>query len=66
MSKIKYNIDSCTYINDENGDVPGKKSKKTKKITKKVKDKNTGREIVTVKTIIIYADEEKDVDTYTL
>ena len=62
----KYNINSYTYINDENGIVPGKKPKKIKKITKKFRDKNTGREIVTVKTIITYIDGEEVVDTYAL
>ena len=62
----KYNMNSYTYINDENGVVPGKKPKKIKKITKKFRDKNTGREVVTVKTIITYVDGEEVVDTYAL
>ena len=62
----KYNIDSYTFINDANGKVNGKKPKKIKKITKKFRDKNTGREIVTVKTIITYMDGEEVTDTYAL
>ena len=64
----KYNIDSYTYINDENenGKITGKKPKKIKKITRKFKDKNTGREVITVKTIITYIDGEEVVDTYEL
>ena len=62
----KYNIDSYTFINDANGKVNGKKPKKIKKITKKFRDKNTGREIVTVKTIITYMDGEEVVDSYEL
>ena len=37
-----------------------------KKITKKFKDKNTGKEVVTVKTIITYIDGEEVVDNYVL
>ena len=62
----KYDINSYTYINDENGKIPGKKPKKIKKITKKFKDKNTGREVITVKTIITYIDGEEVVDNYAL
>ena len=64
----KYNVDSYTYINDnnENNTITGKKPKKIKKITRKYKDKNTGREIVTVKTIITYIDGEEVVDSYEL
>ena len=62
----KYDLNSYTYIDNQNGKVEGKKPKKIKKITKKFKDKNTGREIVTVKTIITYIDGEEVVDTYTL
>jgi len=62
----KYNENSYTFINDENGQVSGKKPKKIKKITKKFKDKNTGKEIVTVKTIITYIDGEEVVDNYVL
>ena len=62
----KYDIDSYTFINDANGKVNGKKPKKIKKITKKFRDKNTGREIVTVKTIITYMDGEEVTDTYAL
>jgi len=62
----KYNIDSYTFINDANGKVNGKKPKKIKKITKKFRDKNTGREIVTVKTIITYMDGDEVTDTYAL
>ena len=62
----KYNENSYTFINDENGQVSGKKPKKIKKITKKFKDKNTGREVVTVKTIITYIDGEEVVDNYVL
>ena len=62
----KYNIDSYTFINDNNGKMNGKKPKKIKKITKKFRDKNTGREIVTVKTIITYMDGEEVTDTYAL
>ena len=64
----KYNIDSYTYINDENenGKITGKKPKKIKKITRKFKDKNTGREVITVKTIITYIDGEEVVDSYEL
>jgi hypothetical protein len=59
-------MNSYTYINDENGVVPWKKPKKIKKITKKFRDKDTGREVVTVKTIITYVDGEEVVDTYVL
>ena len=64
----KYNIDSYTYINEENenGKITGKKPKKIKKITRKYRDKNTGREVITVKTIITYIDGEEVVDTYEL
>ena len=62
----KYNVNSYTFINDENGQVSGKKPKKIKKITKKFKDKNTGKEVVTVKTIITYIDGEEVVDNYVL
>jgi len=62
----KYNENSYTFINDENGQVSGKKPKKIKKITKKFKDKNTGKEVVTVKTIITYIDGEEVVDNYVL
>ena len=64
----KYNVDSFTYVNDENenGKIAGKKPKKIKKITKKFKDKNTGREVITVKTIITYMDGEEVVDSYEL
>ena len=62
----KYNEHSYTFINDENGQVNGKKPKKIKKITKKFKDKNTGKEVVTVKTIITYIDGEEVVDNYVL
>jgi hypothetical protein len=62
----KYNMNSYTFINDENGQVSGKKPKKIKKITKKFKDKVTGKEIVTVKTIITYIDGEEVVDNYVL
>ena len=62
----KYNIDSYTFINDSNSKFNGKKPKKIKKITKKFRDKNTGREIVTVKTIITYMDGEEVTDTYAL
>ena len=62
----KYNQNSYTFINDENGQVSGKKPKKIKKTTKKFKDKNTGKEIVTVKTIITYIDGEEVVDNYVL
>ena len=62
----KYNQNSYTFINDENGQVSGKKPKKIKKITKKFKDKNTGKETVTVKTIITYIDGEEVVDNYVL
>ena len=62
----KYNENSYTFINDENGQVSGKKPKKIKKITKRFKDKNTGREVVTVKTIITYIDGEEVVDNYVL
>ena len=62
----KYNEKSYTFINDENGQVSGKKPKKIKKITKRFKDKNTGREVVTVKTIITYIDGEEVVDNYVL
>ena len=37
-----------------------------KKITRKYRDKNTGREVITVKTIITYIDGEEVVDTYEL
>ena len=43
-----------------------KNQKKIKKITKKFKDKNTGKEVVTVKTIITYIDGEEVVDNYVL
>jgi hypothetical protein len=62
----KYNENSYTFINDENGQVSGKKPKKIKKITKKFRDKNTGNEITTVKTIITYVDGEEVVDNYVL
>ena len=62
----KYNMNSYTFINDENGQVSGKKPKKIKKITKRFKDKMTGKEIVTVKTIITYIDGEEVVDNYVL
>ena len=62
----KYNENSYTFINDENGQITGKKPKKIKKITKKFKDKNTGKEVVTVKTIITYIDGEEVVDNYVL
>ena len=62
----KYNMNSYTSINDENGQVSGKKPKKIKKITKRFKDKMTGKEIVTVKTIITYIDGEEVVDNYVL
>ncbi len=62
----KYNENSYTFINDENEQVSGKKPKKIKKITKKFKDKNTGKEVVTVKTIITYIDGEEVVDNYVL
>ena len=64
----KYNIDSYTYIYNENdlGKFTGKKPKKIKKITRKFRDKNTGREVITVKTIITYIDGEEVVDTYEL
>ena len=62
----KYNENSYTFINDENGQVSGKKPKKIKKITKKFKDKNTGKEIVTVKPIITYIDGDEVVDNYVL
>ena len=62
----KYNMNSYTFINDENGQVSGKKPKKIKKITKKFKDKVTGKEKVTVKTIITYIDGEEVVDNYVL
>jgi hypothetical protein len=62
----KYNEKSYTFINDENGQVSGKKPKKIKKITKKFRDKNTGNEITTVKTIITYVDGEEVVDNYVL
>ena len=53
---------------NENGynDYTGKKVKKIKKITKKIKDKLTGKEVVTVKTIITYADGEEVVENYVL
>ena len=44
----------------------GKKVKKIKKITKKIKDKLTGKEIITVKTIITYKDGEEIVENYIL
>ena len=62
----KYNENSYTFINDENGQITGKKPKKIKKITKKFRDKNTGNEITTVKTIITYVDGEEVVDNYVL
>ena len=64
----KYNVDSYTYVNDENenGKITGKKPKKIKKITKKFRDKNTGKEVITVKTIITYIDGEEVVDSYEL
>ena len=62
----KYNENSYTFINDENGQITGKKPKKIKKITKKFRDKITGNEITTVKTIITYVDGEEVVDNYVL
>ena len=53
---------------NENGynDYTGKKVKKIKKITKKIKDKLNGKEAITVKTIITYADGEEVVENYVL
>ena len=62
----KYNENSYSFIRDENGQIPGKKVKKIKKITKKFNDKLTGKEVITVKTIITYADGEEVVDNYVL
>ena len=62
----KYNQNSYSMIQEENGKVPGKKVKKIKKITKRFNDKFTGREVVTVKTIITYIDGEEVVDNYVL
>jgi hypothetical protein len=52
----KYDQNSYSMIREENGKVPGKKVKKIKKITKRFIDKLTGKEVVTVKTIITYID----------
>ena len=52
--------------NQYNDDNSGKKVKKIKKITKKIKDKLTGKEVVTVKTIITYVDGEEVVENYIL
>ena len=58
---------SMRSIKEEDEDVNnGKKVKKIKKITKKIKDKLTGKEIITVKTIITYKDGEEDVENYIL
>lgn len=62
----KYNENSYSFIRDENGQIPGKKVKKIKKITKKFNDKLTGKEVITVKTIVTYADGEEVVDNYVL
>ena len=62
----KYDQNSYSMIREENGKVPGKKVKKIKKITKRFNDKLTGKEVVTVKTIITYIDGEEVVDNYVL
>ena len=66
MYNQKYNQNSYSMIREENGKVPGKKVKKIKKITKRSNDKLTGKEVVTVKTIITYIDGEEVVDNYVL
>ena len=66
MFNQKYNQNSYSMIREENGKVPGKKVKKIKKITKRFNDKLTGKEVVTVKTIITYIDGEEVVDNYVL
>lgn len=62
----KYDQNSYSMIREENGKVPGKKVKKIKKITKRFNDKLTGKEVITVKTIITYIDGEEVVDNYVL
>ena len=62
----KYDQNSYSMIREENGKVPGKKVKKIKKITKRFNHKLTGKEVVTVKTIITYIDGEEVVDNYVL
>lgn len=66
MYQQKYNEKSYSYYKDEGGEITGKKPKKIKKITKKFRDKLTGKEVTTVKTIITYVDGEEVVDNYVL
>ena len=66
MFNQKYNQNIYSMIQEENGKAPGKKVKKIKKITKRFNEKLTGREVVTVKTIIIYINGEEIVDNYDL
>ena len=65
--QYKEHFENYDNIPDQyNDDNSGKKVKKIKKITKKIKDKLTGKEVVTVKTIITYADGEEVVENYIL
>jgi len=59
--QYKEHFENYDIVN-ENGynDYTGKKVKKIKKITKKIKDKLNGKEAITVKTIITYADGEEE------
>jgi hypothetical protein len=65
--QYKEHFENYDIVN-ENGynDYTGKKVKKIKKITKKIKDKLNGKEAITVKTIITYADGEEVVENYVL
>ena len=65
--QYKEHFENYDIVN-ENGynDYTGKKVKKIKKITKKIKDKLNGKEAITVKTIITYADGEEVVENYIL
>ena len=65
--QYKEHFENYDNINNQyNDDNSGKKVKKIKKITKKIKDKLTGKEVVTVKTIITYVDGEEVVENYIL
>ena len=65
--QYKEHFENYDNIPDQyNDDNSGKKVKKIKKITKKIKDKLTGKEVVTVKTIITYVDGEEVVENYVL